>query len=631
MAGEAVTLQLGQFAGCVGTHWWGLQAAALRSPAETPELHPAALLRPGRAAGGRETHTPRLVALELKGGLGALGPRGAGAEAAAAWDGAVADYLEHTPTGGSAAGDAGRRTAFPQTDQEGPALLVKGGTGPLGHRGTWLALDQPVVHQDPEVLLPRAAPQQVFLLPLHNSLFPRMFPWAAAGRSGLITSTCTCIPKVSTSSLSTCTMGMSHRDCGCLEAFGQGESLLQDPGCLEELEDRLHFYVEECDYLQGFQVLCDLHNGFSGVGAKVTELLCDEYSGKGILTWGLTPVTSNVGDSQKNFYRLMNTALGIVHLSSHSSLFCPLSLSGSLGIRPRPPVSFPYINYDASLNYHSSAILAAVLDTLTAPYRLSSFQGSMMHLAETLNFSGRKVVAAWASVPFPALRGCSLFDTLCTYKQDVPWKLLSSCREQKVSCCFAQSVVLRGICKESHLSCSGKQPESLLHMWESTEQILQRYLHTVFPGAFRWVTGCRFGTGSSNWPTVLSNVIPLLPYSTALVLEQPCHTQPPYPQFFSPLLTREGFLLDRPPRYPSAAVESIPVLAALQASPVLHTLLYSLYKDLQKLNTQRWASFFSAGVEHDDFQEALEQLRTLSQCYETGFEADESEDEGDSD
>ncbi|NXJ99440.1 MSTO1 protein, partial [Corythaixoides concolor] len=138
---------------------------------------------------------------------------------------------------------------------------------------------------------------------------------------------------------------MHDGDCGCLEAFGQGESLLQDPGCIEELEDRLHFYVEECDYLQGFQVLCDLHDGFSGVGAKVTELLYDEYSRKGILTWGLTPALSNVGvnsngwifppsqDSQKNFYRLMNTALGIVHLSSHSSLFCPLSLSGSLGMK----------------------------------------------------------------------------------------------------------------------------------------------------------------------------------------------------------------------------------------------------------------------------------------------------------
>ncbi|NXC76585.1 MSTO1 protein, partial [Anhinga anhinga] len=221
----------------------------------------------------------------------------------------------------------------------------------------------------------------------------------------------------------------------------------------------------------------------------------------------------------------------------------------------------------------------------------------MMHLAETLNFSGRKVVAAWASVPFPALHGYSLPDTLCAYQQGVPWNLLSSCREQKVSCCFAQSVVLRGICKER------KPPASPLHACESTEQVLQHYLHTVFPGAF----------------------------STSHVLEQPCNTLPPYPQFFSPLLTSQGFLRDKPPSYSSAAVESIPVLAALQSSPVLHTLLYSLYKDLQRLNTRRWASFFSAGVEEADFQEALQELRTLSQCYETGFEADESEDEADSD
>ncbi|NXG69755.1 MSTO1 protein, partial [Baryphthengus martii] len=207
-----------------------------------------------------------------------------------------------------------------------------------------------------------------------------------------------------------------------------------------------------------------------------------------------------------------------------------------------------------------------------------------------------QVVAAWASVPFPALRGSSLPDTLCTYQQDMPWKLLSSCREQKVSCCFAQSVVLRGIGKE-------RQPPSPLHACGSTEQVLQRYLHAVFPGAF----------------------------STSHVLQQPCSTLPPYPQFFSPLLTRQGFLLDTPPDYSSAAVESIPILAALQSSPVLHTLLCGLYKDLRKLNTRRWQSFFAAGVEQDDFQEALEQLRTLSQCYVAGFEADESEDEADSD
>lgn len=43
---------------------------------------------------------------------------------------------------------------------------------------------------------------------------------------------------------------MHGREAGRLEAFGQGESILKEPRYLEELEDRLHFYVEECDYLQ---------------------------------------------------------------------------------------------------------------------------------------------------------------------------------------------------------------------------------------------------------------------------------------------------------------------------------------------------------------------------------------------
>lgn len=41
----------------------------------------------------------------------------------------------------------------------------------------------------------------------------------------------------------------AFREAHRLEAFGQGEALLQGP-VLEELEDKLHFFVEECDYLQ---------------------------------------------------------------------------------------------------------------------------------------------------------------------------------------------------------------------------------------------------------------------------------------------------------------------------------------------------------------------------------------------
>lgn len=42
---------------------------------------------------------------------------------------------------------------------------------------------------------------------------------------------------------------------------------------------------------QGFQVLCDLADGFAGLGSKVTEMLQDSYGGRGILTWGLAPVS----------------------------------------------------------------------------------------------------------------------------------------------------------------------------------------------------------------------------------------------------------------------------------------------------------------------------------------------------
>ncbi|NWI93563.1 MSTO1 protein, partial [Pitta sordida] len=230
----------------------------------------------------------------------------------------------------------------------------------------------------------------------------------------------------------------------------------------------------------------------------------------------------------------------------------------------------------------------------------------MGHFADSLTFSGRKVVAAWASLPFPVFRGSSLPDALSAH-QDVPWKSLSSGRQHKVSSCFAQSVVLRGVGRESPSSSRGQQPPTPLHTCESPEQLLHQFLHSHFPGAF----------------------------STAHVLQQPCHTMPPFPQFFSPLLTSQGFLQDkalgRSSAGPHRAVESIPVLAALQSSPVLHTLLWGLCRDLRPRDLRRWSSFFAAGVEQDDFQEALEELKTLSQCYETGFGAAESEDEADSD
>ncbi|XP_044771798.1 protein misato homolog 1 isoform X6 [Neomonachus schauinslandi] len=419
---EVLTLQLGHFAGFVGAHWWNQQDAALCAPTDAREppgeLCPDVLYRAGRTAHGQETYTPRLILMDLKGSLSSLKQEGGlygdrQLDAAIAWQGKLTTHKEEL---------------YPQNPYLRDLLSAE---GVLSSDGIWRV--KPIPNGKGPPPLPAAiAPRP--LIPTESSI--RV--WSDFLRVHLHPRSICMIQKYN-----------HDGEAGRLEAFGQGESVLKEPRYLEELEDRLHFYMEECDYLQGFQILCDLHNGFSGVGAKATELLQDEYSGRGIITWGLLPGPYSLGEPQKNIYRLLNTAFGLVHMSAHSSLVCPLSLGGSLGLRREPPVTFPHLHYDATLPFHCAAILATALDTVTVPYRLRSSPVSMVHLADMLNSSGKKVVTAAATIPFPLVPGQSLPDALVQLGGATAWTPLSACGDPSGTC-FAQSVVLRGLDKACH-------------------------------------------------------------------------------------------------------------------------------------------------------------------------------------
>ena len=49
------------------------------------------------------------------------------------------------------------------------------------------------------------------------------------------------------------------------------------------------YFSEECDSLQGFQLLTDTHSGFGGLGVKLAELLSESYSSKTVLAFPVTP------------------------------------------------------------------------------------------------------------------------------------------------------------------------------------------------------------------------------------------------------------------------------------------------------------------------------------------------------
>lgn len=71
-----------------------------------------------------------------------------------------------------------------------------------------------------------------------------------------------------------------------------------------------------------------------------------------------------------------------------------------------------------------------------------------------------------------------------------------------------------------------------------------------------------------------------------------------------------------------AAVDSIPVLGALCSSSSWKRTLGDLAQELSTLDLRRWASFMDAGVERDDFQELLQELHGLAQCYRAGDSLD---------
>ncbi|XP_060743484.1 protein misato homolog 1 [Tachysurus vachellii] len=583
---EVLTLQIGHYSNFVGTHWWNLQDASLCYDPDVPqdELQSDMLFREGLTLGGQVTYTPRLIALDLKGSLQTLKQEG------------CLYATEHENNTFTWEGDLVTHAEAPSAKNSFLQDLDRLDTGELLAESDFTSL--PALAKYSGNMVPmETVNSRLEQMQRSYRLEDRVKVWSDFLRVHLHPRTVSIINQYN-----------HNGEAARLEAFGQGEALLQG-SVLEELEDKLHFFIEECDYLQGFQVVCDMADGFSGLGSKVTQLLQDSYSGRGILTWGVAPVSHPDSSPIKDVYHMMNCALGMLHMSNHSSMFCPLTLRGGMGRRPAPPTTFPLLSYDPSLWYHSSSVLALALDTLTVPYRLRQNCAPMWQLADALTVSGRKVVCAYGSVPFPMMHGSCLPDALNACGDTLPWKPLSGCPERADGQCFGQSVTLRGLEGQSRVSClvPGTEPPSILHCAQSGEEVLNTHLRTHYPST---------------------------PLAVQL-LYSPSKLTPPFPQIFSPNLDSQGLIRNETSTsVVPLKVLSLPVMSSLQSSSSVSSFLAELQKSCSAIDLRRVSPSFLSHGDQAEIAESLEQLRTLAHCYRDdsgGMVRSSSDDDDDDD
>jgi hypothetical protein len=91
----------------------------------------------------------------------------------------------------------------------------------------------------------------------------------------------------------------------------------------EEYEDRIRFFAEECDYLEGFQVVVDADSGFGGYGSEMIRYLSDDFGSKSVAVF---PCSSSVisGEFFDHFWFDLEAKTSETIFSTNCSIkFCP--------------------------------------------------------------------------------------------------------------------------------------------------------------------------------------------------------------------------------------------------------------------------------------------------------------------
>lgn len=385
------------------------------------------------------------------------------------------------------------------------------------------------------------------------------------------------------------------------DTFTNGRSLWTSNDLNENLMDKTRMYLEECNNCQGFQLLFDCQDGFSGLSIKCLDQLEDEF-GKTMFTVPLfTPRQSlfkNCDPQMSTSIRVANTALAFSNLIECSNLFLPLSTMENCWRDVKSPRQFAFMNYLPDNLYQTSAILATYLDTLTLKYRLNHSSGTTLAgFCSDMGNYGRKLVAGGLAMPFPMTTVEDLIDCLDRQSNSRLFTDLSpNCNigDSRI----VQSMCLRGIPDnrlKQPLKTAKAQAQMAAYRCDSSSDMMQLFYQ------------CLNHASLSHCSTVERGIIARVPFPI---------------EIFDSRVSQIGFQFPRQGmiRNEGELVQSFPSLATAQNANEIADMISSLHREASRIKIDKIYRFKETGLDPDEYKDALERLLDFQDLYEEKFD-----------
>ncbi|TYI01624.1 hypothetical protein ES332_A11G214700v1 [Gossypium tomentosum] len=335
---EIVTVQVGSFANFIGSHFWNFQDEMLGLAADPygdpvfkiQSLNMDVIYRTGETHQGTTSYTPRLLSIDFQGSLGSVSSKGTLYSEGSNEPSEVVTWAGHVSTHAS---EPQNKNLFLQSlyQEEQDVALTNGNNGE--------AKDSQHEIQDTDIV--RCLDEGVQFWTDFSKV--HYHPQSLYEVNGL------------------------WMDVKQFDNYGIGRDVFMENLRGEEICDKLRFFVEECDHIQGFQFIVDDSGGFSPLAADFLESVSDEYTNTPVLLYAVRGPSSHMSLSSRKqtVVRDLHDAVSFSRLSSLCKMIVPVGLP-SLS---RSKTS-TFLNIKDENPYHCSAVYAAALHSTSLPFRM---------------------------------------------------------------------------------------------------------------------------------------------------------------------------------------------------------------------------------------------------------------------